>query len=291
MTLSESQTELDRYLDRIQHLPPSPTLMIELTNLLKRPDRDIDELIQLMSQDPSLTAEILKRCNSAFFAAEEPATDVFEATFRLGFYEVYKVATALSGAQLMGSLANGNVAVLEALWRHSACSAAVANLIAQRVEQNEAVAFTAGLLHDVGKAVLAQASPNLGKGAGVWNLTTSDEAERKTFGFTHSELGGRLLARWQLPESIVLPVQFHHAPEQAEPFHELAAILNLADRLTYCLSEDDVKASDDAVLNYSASLLKLGSDDLSAIVAHAKESTRQLADLFGPPNSRIPSAA
>lgn len=67
---------LDSYLNGIDYLPPTPTLMIRLIGLFQQPDRDVDEVIELMRQDPSLTAEVLRRCNTSFFGNEEPVTDI-----------------------------------------------------------------------------------------------------------------------------------------------------------------------------------------------------------------------
>lgn len=76
-----------QYIGRVTHLPPAPTLLTELLGLFRDPDRDIDRVVDLLSLDPSLTAEILKKCNGAFFGGA-PASDMFEAVSRIGFYEV-----------------------------------------------------------------------------------------------------------------------------------------------------------------------------------------------------------
>ena len=74
---------IDRYLDRIESLPPAPTVAIQLLELLSDPDRDIDHIVELIKYDPSLTAATLKRCNSGALSGAEPATDMFEAVSRL----------------------------------------------------------------------------------------------------------------------------------------------------------------------------------------------------------------
>ena len=81
--------KIDQYLEDVHHLPSAPTLVVELLELFKHPDRDIDRVVELISHDPSLTAEVLKRCNSAYLGGGQPADGMFEAVTRLGFYEVY----------------------------------------------------------------------------------------------------------------------------------------------------------------------------------------------------------
>ena len=147
--------KLDLCIDQVHHLPPTPTLLLELLALFKQPDRDIDQVVKVISHDPSLTAEVLRRCNSAYFSGSQPAADMFEAVLRLGFYEMYRIVVVLFGSRAM-SIPNGACGIqVEALWRHSVTTAVAAGVLAEHLQEPEGVAFTAGLLHDVGKVVLA----------------------------------------------------------------------------------------------------------------------------------------
>ena len=92
------QTKLDAFIDRVQHLPPSPRLLVKLLELFKHPDPDINEVVGLISHDPAFTVEVLKRCNSAFIGTEKPAEDMFEAVSRLGFQEIYEIVLAMFAA-------------------------------------------------------------------------------------------------------------------------------------------------------------------------------------------------
>ena len=75
--------------------PPADTLAaLQLLDLFRDPDRDIDRIVEFISRDPSLTAETLKRCNNALYWGSERITDVFEAVSRLGFYELYGIIAA-----------------------------------------------------------------------------------------------------------------------------------------------------------------------------------------------------
>ncbi len=73
---------------------------MQLLGLFREPDRDVDRIVELIRLEPSLTAEVLNRCNSAVFGRGESATDVFEAVSRLGFYEIYCLVLALVSSQL-----------------------------------------------------------------------------------------------------------------------------------------------------------------------------------------------
>ncbi len=274
---------IDQYIDGVKNLPPAPTLMIELMNLLKKPDRDIDQLVAVMSHDPSLTAEILKRCNSAFIGGEQPATDLFEATFRLGFHEVYRVASALFGSRAIQWSGAKDGLDVGKVWEHSALTAVAASEIAKQMDEAEGIAFTAGLLHDVGKVVLASAEG--GRYSEICRRSAVEgdlrRAEHDAFGFDHSEIGGRLLARWQLPPSIVAPVQHHHAPQEANEFQRSAAVLSLADSIAYCLvSGNSANVREMLGENSSLQILGLELAQVEEIIQQLRENADKVKALF-----------
>jgi HD-like signal output (HDOD) protein len=107
--------KLDRYIEGVKDLPMAPTVLVRLIALFQQPDRDVDGIVELMRQDPSLTAEVLRHSNSAYFGQEEPIVDVFEAVTRVGFYEVYKTAVASLGRRRC----NGGATPAALTWRNS----------------------------------------------------------------------------------------------------------------------------------------------------------------------------
>ncbi len=227
-------TKLDQYIDGIQTLPPTPTLMVKLLALFREPDRDIDQVVELISHDPALTAEVLKNCNSAFYGSDQPVADLFEAVMRLGFYEVYRFVLAMLGSRAMSvpeAAAGIDVALL---WEHSLATAVAAGVLARELGEAEGEAFTAGLLHDVGKIVLA--TREKGKyalltqkaGGRGWGLVG---AEKGFLGFDPAEIGAHLLARWGLPRNVNVAILHHHGLAGAEPFERLAAVVFLANEM------------------------------------------------------------
>ncbi len=229
-------TRLDQYIDGIQTLPPTPTLMVELLALFREPDRDIDQVVELISHDPALTAEVLKNCNSAFYGSDQPVADLFEAVMRLGFYEVYRFVLAMLGSRALSvpeAEAGINVALL---WDHSLTTAVAAGVLARELGEAEGEPFTAGLLHDVGKIVLATKEKGkyalLSQKAGGcgWALVG---AEQGFLGFDHAEIGAHLLARWGLPRHVNMAIHHHHGLSGAEPFERLAAVVFLANEMAH----------------------------------------------------------
>lgn len=149
----------DSYIDRVKNLPSAPTVATQLLDMFKDPDREVDQIVELISHDPSLTTEVLKTCNGAYYGATEPVADMFEAVTRIGFYEVYTMVVGLVGAAAMNVGRSCSAFDTSALWKHSVTSAVAAETVAHDVGLTPATAFTAGLLHDLGKLLLATIEP------------------------------------------------------------------------------------------------------------------------------------
>jgi len=237
---------IDQYLDRVQHLPPAPLVAMQLLNLFSDPDRDIDRIVELVSNDPALTAETLKRCNSGQFRGAEPAADMFEAVTRLGFYEIYCIVVALIASRTMTLVRAKYSWDSTRLWRHTVTTAVIAGILAKRVQVAEATAFTAGLLHDIGKLIFISVEGTAyaeGRRTAGYFGPLSALAEESSLGFSHAALGARLLSRWGLPENVCLAVQWHHqSPATVTRYQRLKATVNFANCLAHQMIEGPAHA-------------------------------------------------
>ncbi len=223
--------EADNYIDSLKHLPPEPRVLLQLLDLFDEPDRDIDRIVQLIRHDPSLTTEILRVCNTGYFSPANPVDDVFEAVNRLGFSEICCTVTTIFGSQAFSVAGQDAVLDPSELWRHAVATAVAASALARKLGENTGPAFTAALLHDVGKIILAGATGETY--AEVVQEAQADhqslvDAERRRLGVDHAAISGRVLARWQFPSNLVNSVSFHHEPAQAAPFERLAACVRLS---------------------------------------------------------------
>ena len=275
----------DQYIDQVTDLPPAPTVATELLGLFGDPNHDIDRIVELIGHDQSLTVDVLRRCNSASFRGDEPTSDMFEAVMRLGFYEVYCVVAALVGARAMAlGKTKGGLDVIS-LWRHSVVTAVAAATLARRVQEAEAIAFTAGLLHDIGKQVFSSVEgstyADLVRQTGAFGQRLAD-AEQTAFGVSHASIGARLLARWGLPENVAAAALHHHgSPKLAEPFAQLAAIVSLANSLAHQMIDQADHAPDllachpDAVM-----LLLLSAEDVAPLVAEIQAGLERVQSLL-----------
>jgi putative nucleotidyltransferase with HDIG domain len=227
---------IDDYINTVRYLPPAPHVVPDLMKLLNKTDVDSSRVVRMISVDPSLTANILRVCNSAYFAAPMPTTDLQEAVTRLGFKQVYRLVTAATGAKLLAAPQKGYGLDPGELWKHSVASAVAAQLMARKLGDPDNLVFTAALLHDIGKVVLAQSIEESYKRL-IHEAETHQlsllESETKLLGVNHAEVGGRLLARWKFPPDIVAAVTFHHAPKDAGPHQRLASFVYLGNMIAY----------------------------------------------------------
>jgi putative nucleotidyltransferase with HDIG domain len=232
--------KLDTFIDSIEHLPPSPRLLVKLLEMFKDPDLNLDEVVRLLSYDPSFTAEVLKRCNSAYFGGAKPAEDMLEAVSRLGLQEIYNIVLAMFAASAILQAQAAGSAHVEILWRHSVAVAVGAEVLANGAGECCPTAFTAGLLHEVGKVIMVS------KDKTRYALVVENAAvrkrslivtEREQYGFDHAEAGARLLGRWSLPPNIVEAVRHHHDLAGAGEFERLAAMVQLANLVAHATGE------------------------------------------------------
>jgi len=273
-----------RYLDGLTSLPPAPMLATELLTLFREADRDVDHVVQLISYEPSLTAQILRTCNSARFAGERPAGDIFEAVSRVGFYQVYCLVVSLFGARSKAMEGVEKGLNVDEFWRHSVAAAVSAGVAADEAGQPRAVAFTAGLLHDIGKLVLASVEREryaaLIQRAKDEGLLLS-ELEHSVFMMDHAELGGELMRRWNLLPEIVAAVRLHHQPEVAPPYELLTAAVQVGDLLGHQIFDEDLADTD--LLTFSTAcldILQLTPDDFPRLLAQVQAEMEQVKGIL-----------
>ena len=223
-----------------------------------------------------MTAQILRTCNSACFAGEQPPGDIFEAITRLGFYQVYGLVVSTFGAKARAMEGADKGVNVEELWRHSVAVAVAASIVEEHTGcRLKAAAFTAGLLHDIGKLVLASVEGE--RYAKLFQTAkTKNRAlcamERSTLGIDHAEIGGELLRRWNLPADVVAAVRHHHHQfPAAPPFEQLTASVQVGDIIGHQIFAEDLATTDLITSSDTAmNVLHLTPEDLPRLLSKAQ---------------------
>lgn len=234
-------------------LPSLPSLYFRIMEALASPDSSLEQIGDIIASDPSMTAKILQLVNSAFFGIARRISNPVEAVQFLGVGRVRSLVLSLHVFSCFDDVRVKNFSI-ERVWKHSMSTALVAQKIARLQRADRAFtdeAYVAGMLHDIGKVMLAASLPDLYEKA--VNLAAEEklalpEAEREIFGVTHAQVGAYLLGLWGLPITIVEAVAFHHDPQQGgeKTFSPLTTV-HVASALERQLQEPEVEMAEVAI--------------------------------------------
>ncbi|SDG28486.1 MULTISPECIES: HDOD domain-containing protein [unclassified Duganella] len=230
----------------LDDLPSLPAVVMELLNSIDQEDIDISVLAKKVSYDQALTAKTLRLANSSLYGLQVKVTTIQQAITYLGFQTTRNLITA---AAVTGCFAEGHCPGFDhkAFWRHSIATAACAKVLARQMRFNQDYAFTAGLLHDIGRLVLVSCFPNHYSETIAYREQHDCyllEAERAVLGVDHVDAGLALAEHWNFSDTMRLAIGGHHDPE-APGAGFLAAIIHVADAIVHAL--DLAQVQDDLV--------------------------------------------
>jgi putative nucleotidyltransferase with HDIG domain len=223
----------DTMLSDIRVLEPLSSAAQRLLTLLGSSDYELEDVVAIVQSDLALTARLLRFTNSAAFGLGREVDSVEEAVRFAGDKIITGLALEGSATRVYASELSAYGCEGGALWRHSLITALFAREFAQRSRDRSksGLAFAAGLLHDVGKVVLAGHMP-----ASPSELLTDREVpdfemlEQRATGADHSELGAQVAEHWELPRAIVESIRHHHHPsESAEDLRAIVHAVHLGD--------------------------------------------------------------
>jgi putative nucleotidyltransferase with HDIG domain len=224
----------DEIIARVKDLPVVSETARKLIIQLNEPDLHRDEIVETLRCDNVLTAKLLRVCNSANSGVREPVLSVDQAVLLLGDNMIFRMVCAIGFGGSSGFTAPGYDTEANGLWTHSLSTALAAEHLAEVESYGNflpSTAFTAGLLHDIGKLVISKVLTPKAR-ADIRTKIAGEslsrvEAEKAVLGADHGEVGGCLLKRWSLPELIVEAVADHHSPV-LKPSIQLSALVYLA---------------------------------------------------------------
>ncbi len=222
------QAVLERLDQGTLRVPPYPSIVLALRNLVSQENYGLDEVLRLVSNDPSLVADVLRCANSAFFGRGSIAS-LQQAVGRIGAQQVTRLAlvSGLTGVvRAPGPLA----ALRRQAWEMSLASAAICQLLAQQRKLADESAFVAGLLHDFGwmmaiaaiEEMLSRDSTAPASSEGFWSAAIES---------CHTRLGLALAERWNLPELLRAAVGLHHHPDPTSPYAPFVELVAISDRV------------------------------------------------------------
>ena len=273
---------LKKLLPKMLKLPTMPDLYAQVMAKLTTPNSSLDEVGKLIARDPALTARMLQMVNSPAMGLSCPVAGAVEAVLHLGVERV-RAMILIANASLQFDTGHCKGFSQESLWQHSITTATLAHALALE-ETHDALlagqAFSAGILHDVGKLLFAS---NLTEEYGRTISTaaqqqfTAWEAERLAFGASHAELGACLLGTWGLPLGVLRAIAWHHTPGQSDDgaFSILTAV-HAANALAHASADKSTDTADSLRVDRNY-LKRLGLTDHWSRWRTIAEQTRQAA--------------
>lgn len=213
-------------------LSPFPQIAIRVMQMVNKEDVPLDKVSTLIASDPAFAAELLTIANSPIYAPRVPANTVLQAVSRIGTRHIQGLCLTVAVRAYLGETINHPA--MQAIWHHNLATALIAEELAIVFSLDKDLAYTAGILHDIGRLAMAVLKPHdyselLHHHTGT--PSSMLEAEWSVFGFDHCEAGQQMIASWNLPHDFTAVVGDHHDAMQANSEWTIPRIIRLSCQL------------------------------------------------------------
>ena len=201
--------DTDGLTETLTRLPAQPIAALRVLELVEDPSSSAAELARLIETDPALSARVIRLANAPYYGLARKVASASRAVVLLGFSTVRALAVSAACSLIVEEGRLGP----PGYWSHSIATAAASSVVARKLQLQPSEAFSAGLLHDLGAALLYRQD---GKGyAEVKRQVTEGtatllDAEREVFGTSHADAGAAVLDAWRFPPVFVQAVATHH---------------------------------------------------------------------------------
>ncbi len=221
-----------RVIQAINSVPTLPTVYQNIVRVMSDKHSTVDDIAQVISKDQAASVKVLKVANSPLFGISRTITSIRDAIMYLGFVEVRNIVIALSVINIMEKNKKFKTFKPRDFWRHSLAVGVASRMIASFFDKSVLdKVFLAGILHDIGKLVLLAFFED--EYVNVIDYINERqvflvEAEKKVLGFTHCDIGQKLLTKWNLSNYLVNAVTYHESGMIDGKFDPVVASVHLA---------------------------------------------------------------
>ena len=230
---------IEKILGSIKQLPAFPVTIQRVTELLRNDDYSVNDVANVIKYDQALAANILKISNSAYFGSRQKIKTIQDAVIQLGQKQLIRAVQTAGVSRYFNKNAKGYGKDAKELWEHSIAVAVMSQILSQQFfNREDAVLYTAALIHDIGKLVMGVYVEESSEK--IFQLVAKQgfsflEAEEEVIGINHAELGGRIADYWRFPLEIRNAIAYHHRPDllEKEAENNMPSIVYLADQ--FCL--------------------------------------------------------
>ncbi len=235
--MQQYQISLDELLKQGDALPTLPEIYTKVSAQLDDIDASVDDIGETVSTDPAISYKILTMVNSAYFGLRNEISSISQAISLIGRFRLKQILIGALLGEVFKGLDSQHFS-LKDFWEHSIRTAIIAKQLAIDSDYSEEpeTIFTAGLLHDVGRLILAAQRPEVLPEIdqrSILNHIEITRAEVDIIGISHTEIGGALMQKWDFPDLIWVCVLNHHRPDYHGPFFNAAQFIYLANQLAH----------------------------------------------------------
>jgi putative nucleotidyltransferase with HDIG domain len=266
----------------IEGLLPIPQTALKIIRMIKDDSCSFREISREILQDQVLSARLIRMCNSISINHGLKVDSVEKALLRIGEKNLILLALSFSVENFLSHQNQGYSLCKGGIFHHSIWTAGISCKLAELTGAVEpAVAYTTGLLHDIGKVILDQyicgAYPLFYRQLQV-NGNDLTTIEKSMFGIAHTEAGYLLASRWSMPDFVSETIMRHHEPSAAEANQSLAHLVYIADLISYRFAlGHDVNKMDTSHLRSSLNAISFRVEDLPLLIAGATFSAFDVA--------------
>jgi len=265
----------ERIFRTLGDLPPMPQVAQKARQMLSDTSSSISNLAKIIETDLAITTRVLKLANSAYYGVSGMVSSVQHASVVVGTQTLMELLNLACSSTVLSQTLKGYDLEAGDLWKHSLAVASGSQIIAKKkkpeLEQN---AFSAGLIHDVGKLIL---DPYIFERKEAFQDFLKDEdesflsAEKKILGFDHSEIASEVCEKWQIPQELAHAIRYHHNPSESQE-DDLSYIVHAADAVAMM---SGIGSGMDGLLynldEKAIELLKLDDADMNEIMGQVAE--------------------
>ncbi len=238
MSTATIDSKVKRVVSNIRNLPTPPIVFHQIQKVINDPNVSAEQIASILSEDPAMSVKVLRLTNSAFYGLSREIESVKHAVIIVGLEAIKNLVLSASVLDMFKGK-NLDDDFQDKFWRHSLATAFGCRLLAKRLRDKVMVdpdsAFSAGLLHDVGKIILVcflNDEYQLFKEARENNNTSMDfEIEQELFGFNHAEIGAFLTEQWKIPSKLTEAIACHHGVGEINSESALSCIVYMANFL------------------------------------------------------------
>lgn len=238
MTTVAIDSKVKRVISNIRNLPTPPIVFHQIQKVINDPNVSAEQIASILSEDPAMSAKVLRLTNSAFYGLSREVESVKHAVVIIGLEAIKNLVLSASVLDMFKGK-NIDTDFQEKFWRHSLATAFAGRIVAKKfrnkIMADPDASFSAGLLHDIGKIIISCFLENefaqFKEMRETDNSRADHEIEKDLFEFNHADIGGFLTENWKIPDKLTEAIANHHNITEVNPDQAFTIIVSTANWL------------------------------------------------------------